>query len=183
MSDYTLQHDWSQKEIDADPIDGDDYQVEFEAVQTAVNSKVENVPAPTSGNLVKTDGAGAVLDSGLKTAKTPQVDTAVIFEKDAVFDAVVDVAGTTNFTATWTDGNKQKGTLTGSGTATFVAPSGPCNLVLKITNSGAARTITWPGTVEWPDNIVPTPSGSGKIDLYMFFFDGSTYYGSAASNY
>ena len=183
MSDYTLASNWSAKEAAAAAIDGDDLQTEFETAQTAINSKVENVPSPTDGNLTKTDGTGAVLDSGLKTAKTPQVDATVTFEKEVVFSAVVDNTSGGSKTIDWTAGNKQKYTLTSNGTLTFTAPSGACSLILKITNSGGARTITWPASVDWPSSSIPDPSGSGKIDIYTFFYDGTTYYGGVSPDY
>ena len=183
MSDYTLASNWSAKEAAAAAIDGDDLQTEFETAQTAINSKVESVPSPTDGNLTKTDGTGAVLDSGLKTAKTPQVDATVTFEKEVVFSAVVDNTSGGSKTIDWTAGNKQKYTLTSGGTLTFTAPSGPCSLILKITNSGASRAIVWPATVEWPDSSQPEESGTGKIDIYSFFYDGTNYWGGASLNY
>ncbi len=101
MSQYTLLFDWSQKEANADVIDGDDYNGEFEAVRTAVNSKVDTVPSPTSGNLVKTDGTGAVLDSGLQTDKTPQLDDTNTWTATQDFAADSSMAGDklTNFPA------------------------------------------------------------------------------------
>ena len=44
----------------------------------------------------------------------------------------------------------------------------------------SARTITWPGTVDWAGASAPTLStGSGDVDIFVFLTvdGGSNYYG------
>jgi len=84
-------------------------------------------------------------------------------------------------TITWGNGNKQKSTLTANCTYTFVAPGGPCNLVLKVVQDATGGwTVTWPGTVKWADGIAPTLStGANDIDIVSFYYDGTNYYGAA----
>lgn len=183
MSDYVKTTDFDAKDTNNDTVLGADFTLEYDAVASASATKVNKVGSPVTGNLMSQTSTGDAQDSALKTAKTPQTDATVTFEKEVVFDGVVDNGTGGSKTIDWTDGNKQKYTLSSNGTLTFTAPSGPCNVVLKITNSGAARTITWPGTVKWPSAVVPTPSGSGKIDIYVFFYDGTYYYGSAVLEY
>jgi hypothetical protein len=50
---------------------------------------------------------------------------------------------------------------------------------LEITNGGAASSITWPGSVDWPGGTVPTLQSSG-VDVLMFFTRdaGTTWHGS-----
>ncbi len=181
-SDYTKVTNFTAKDTNNDTILGSDFQTEFSAVQTMSTKKMPKVTGATADNLSKLTGTGEAADSGLKAGKTPQVDSTVTFEKDVVFNAVISTSGGSG-TITWTSGNKQARTMTSNGTLTFVDPSGPCNLTIKVTNSGGARTITWPAAVKWPGGNVPTPSASGKVDIYMFLYDGTTYYGSAVSNY
>lgn len=83
----------------------------------------------------------------------------------------------------WNLGNVATITLTGNETLTFSNPRGRGRYALIVTNSGAARTITWPATVKWSAGGIPVPSGSGKVDTYGFFWDGTNYYGSSSLNY
>jgi hypothetical protein len=86
----------------------------------------------------------------------------------------------------WNNGLKQKMTLTASTTVTFTAPPGPTSgLVLKVIQAAAGSfTVTWPAAVEWPASSAPTMTSSGsRHDLYSFYYDGTTYYGSALHNY
>jgi len=88
-------------------------------------------------------------------------------------------------TISWKVGNKQKSTLTANCTYTFTAPSGPCNLILKlIQDATGSRTVTWPATVKWPCSVAPTLStGNGDIDIVAFYFDGTNYYGNISLNF
>ena len=58
-------------------------------------------------------------------------------------------------------------------TFTFSNPSATgksCSFTLVWTQDSSDRTITWPGTVDWPGASVPSvTSGSGKVDIYTFF--------------
>lgn len=182
MADYTKATNFTAKDTANATILGSDFETEFGAVQTMSTTKANKVASPTADNLGKLTGTGDVADSGLAAAKTPQVDDTVTFEKEVVFDAVVATSGGTG-TITWTSGNKQSRTQSANGTLTFTAPSGPCSLVLKVLNSGAARTITWPAAVKWPSGVTPSPSGSTKVDIYSFFYDGTNYYGAMVGDY
>jgi len=183
MSDYTKVTNFTAKDTANDTILGSDFETELGAVQTMSTTKSNKVSAPTVDDLASLSGTGDLQDSGLKASKTPQLDASVSFEKEVVFDEVVDNSSGGSWTTTWANGNKQKRTMSSAGTATFTAPSGPCNLVLQVTNSGAARTITWPAAVKWPSSVIPTPSGAAKVDIYVFFYDGTNYYGSMLGDY
>ena len=84
-------------------------------------------------------------------------------------------------TVDWGNGNKQKSTMTGACTYTFTAPDGPCNVILKLIQDGTGtRVPTWPGTVKWPAGTEPTWStAASSIDIISFYFDGTSYFGSA----
>ena len=107
--------------------------------------------------------------------------------KTASFEAEYDAgnSGTTK-TIDWNNGLKQKLTLTGNVTVSFTAPPGPSSgLVLKIVQAaGSSYTVTWPAAAEWPASSAPTMTSSfSRHDLYLFYYDGATFYGSALQNY
>ncbi len=85
------------------------------------------------------------------------------------------------FTIDWTDSNKQEVVLTANaGTITFTAPSGPCNVVLKIkqdaTGGWGVAAANWPSTVKWPADVaIVTSEGASEYDIVTFFFDGTNY--------
>ncbi len=103
------------------------------------------------------------------------------FSKAVGFNQVTTSLSSGTTTINWsTSGNRVQLTLSGNGILAFGAPiaSSYCNLLLKIVNSSAVYTITWPSTVKWPNGTAPTLSGNSKIDICSFFFDGSNYYGT-----
>ena len=71
-------------------------------------------------------------------------------------------------------------------TFTFSNPSPTgkaCAFTLVWTQDSSDRTISWPGTVDWAGGSPPdVTSGSGKIDIYMFFTmdAGTIWYGFQA---
>lgn len=101
-------------------------------------------------------------------------------DTQAYFDVEVDNGNSgASDTIDWTAGNKQKSTLTEKPcTFTFTAPSGPCNLILKLVQgSGGSKTVTWPGTVLWSGDVAPTLSTSeGAVDIIAMYYDGTSYY-------
>ena len=77
-------------------------------------------------------------------------------------------------------------TLTENVTYTFSNPAASgyaSGFTLKVTQDSSARTITWPGSVDWAAATAPTLStGSGDVDVFVFLtVDGGTiYYGFTA---
>lgn len=63
----------------------------------------------------------------------------------------------------------------GVNTITFSNKTAGQVIVVRLT--GAVSTVTWP-TVKWPGGVAPTQTSSG-IDVYTFFYDGTSVYGSA----
>lgn len=183
MSDYTNTFGGAAKDAANSTILGSEMDTQFNGVQNMSTTKANKVSGATTDNLSKLTGTGDIADSGLKTSKTPQVDQIVTFEKTVKFSAEVNTGTGGSYTFNWTLGNKQYRNLNANATFTFTTPGSPCNLVLKIYNNGAARTITWPASVKWPDSTVPSPSASGKYDIYSFYFDGTNYWGGASLNY
>lgn len=113
-------------------------------------------------------------------------DCSIPLENTAYFDAEVDngdsgAADTIDFTK----GNKQKSTLTGNCTFTFTAPGGQCNLILRlIQDASGSRTVTWPGTVKWPQGNAPTlTTTANAVDVVALYWNGTSYYGMASLNF
>ena len=83
-------------------------------------------------------------------------------------------------------GNYFKHTLTENTTFTFSNPpaSGTgFSFILHLIQDSSARTVTWPGAVDWADGTAPTIStGSGADDFFVFATsDGGTiWYGFTA---
>lgn len=57
------------------------------------------------------------------------------------------------------------------------------SMTLSVTADGTPRTITWPGSVKWPNSIAPTlTSTNGKVDTFVLYtYDaGVTWYAFVA---
>tara|TARA_Y100000589_G_scaffold106829_1_gene101399 strand:+ start:1534 stop:2250 length:717 start_codon:yes stop_codon:yes gene_type:complete len=84
------------------------------------------------------------------------------------------------------DGSVFTHTLTENVTYTFSNPAASgyaSSFTLKVTQDSSARTITWPGSVDWAGGTAPTLStGSGDVDVFVFMTvdGGTTYYGFTA---
>lgn len=84
------------------------------------------------------------------------------------------------------NGNFVTATLTGNATWVFSLGTGVTSdaiaFTLHLTNDGTGgRTITWPISVKWPNNTVPTrTTDASKTDVYTFYtYDGgSNWYGN-----
>lgn len=75
----------------------------------------------------------------------------------------------------WALGDSFSKTLSaGSNTFTFANTSAKA-ITVRLT--GATSTVTWP-TVKWVGGVAPTQTSAG-IDVYTFWSDGSTIFGSA----
>ncbi len=65
-------------------------------------------------------------------------------------------------------------TLSENVTYTFSNPPASGKLavfVLKVVQDSSARTITWPGTVDWAGGTAPTlSSGSADVDIFVFCY-------------
>lgn len=87
-------------------------------------------------------------------------------------------------TIAWTNGNKQKVTLTDNCTFTFTAPQGVGDYTLKIVMDGmGGYTNTWPATVKWPGGYEPAMTlFAGATEIINFYFDGTNYLASWGSD-
>jgi len=137
-----------------------------------------NVTLPTSGTL-------AVLGANTFTAAQALGNNNITGIKQATFNSEIDDGNSsTADTIDWTTGLRHKSTMTGNCVYTFTAPSGVCNLVLKLvqdaTGSRTATWPAWPAAVLWASGTAPTlTTTAGATDLIGFYYDGSNYYGAA----
>lgn len=68
----------------------------------------------------------------------------------------------------------------GGNTITFSNKTAGLTIVVRLTSNGGGSTVTWP-TVKWPSGSVPTQTSTGT-DVYTFFYDGSSVYGSVVQD-
>jgi len=155
---------------------GDFAGVEHNADGTHDDSKVAMLAGTQTFTGNKTFGGTLTASGGFTAGSGAQFNT------EAVFDAEYDNGNSGSAkTIDWTNGNKQKLTITENTTLTFTDPSGPCNLILKLVNGGA-YTITWPGEVKWADGSEPSWTSSGT-DIVALYYDGSSYFAQGSLNF
>jgi hypothetical protein len=84
------------------------------------------------------------------------------------------------------NGNVFTATLTGNCTFTFTTgvTSGTASFTLILANdTTAGRTIVWPASVKWPNNVTPSRTTTANAtDIWSFFTpnNGTTWYGNIA---
>lgn len=148
----------------------------------------KELPEPQANMAIGYDSSGnlANLVATFIASGAFKTDCSLPFEKTAYFDEEIDNGNSgAADTIDWTKGNKQKSTLTNNCTFTFVAPAGPCNLILKLVQDATGnRTVTWPASVIWPAKTAPTLStGANAIDVIGIYYDGTNYFGIASLDF
>lgn len=85
----------------------------------------------------------------------------------------------TAITVSLTNGTVQILTLTGNATITMpTAAAGKSFIIILRQDATGSRTVTW-STVNWPSATAPTvTSTASKQDIYSFFSDGTSWYGT-----
>lgn len=69
----------------------------------------------------------------------------------------------------------------GAGTFTLSNMKEGQTVVIIVTSTGSAYSITWSPAIRWPNGSVPTPTlSSGRHDIYNFVKVGGVIYGTAA---
>jgi len=161
MSDYTIQVSWSGKDAlaDSDPnkiISGADFNTEFSAVQTAVNTKYDS--SDLGVTLQQYDAQNAVTDAA-QTFTVSQRGTITV-DNDLNFDQ----NATNNF----------KCTPSGSGTLTFTNhTAGQSGNILLINTGGHAISLA--ATTKGDANLATTISTAGTYWL-SYYDDGTNAY-------
>lgn len=161
MSDYTIQVSWSGKDglADSDPnkiISGSDFNTEFSAVQTAVNSKYDS-----------TDLGVTLQQYDADTAKTDAAQTFTVSQRGTITvdnDLSLDLSVTNNF----------KCTPTGAGTLTFTNHTAGQSGNILLDNSGG-HAISLAATTKGDANLATTISTAGTYWL-SYYDDGTNAY-------
>lgn len=91
----------------------------------------------------------------------------------------------TSKTIDWNDSNVQTLTLNGNVTLTLSNPiDGMAYNLILIQDATGSRTVTWPGTVEWPSGTAPTLStAASSIDVVTLIWDGTRYLANSALDF
>lgn len=132
----------------------------------------------TSGGAASTIATDIMMTSGgLLNANTGLIDNA----KGYCYDAETTATPSAAFTVDWTTRHVQRVTITGVALdVTFTDPPGPCRLILIVVQGDGSDTIDWTNeaSILFPGAVDPTLStGSGDIDIVVFYFDGTSYLG------
>lgn len=160
---------------------------------TSGNTLTKATLTGTSNQVTVTNGNGSITLSTPQNIHTGASPTFVgltltgtlSVAKTASFTTEVDNGNSgTSKTIDWTQGNKQKITLTGVCTFTFTNPAGPASLIFKLIQDGTgSKTVTWP-SVRWPGGVAPTlTTTASATDIVALYFDGTNYYGNASLNF
>lgn len=129
------------------------------------------------------DTLGLTQASGIVTSDANGV---VSFDNGTIDEATSVTSSSNAATINLRDGNVFEHDLTENVTYTFSNPaaSGRASaFVLKIIQDSSARTITWPGSVDWAAATAPTLTATNNgVDVFVFITidGGTTYYGFTA---
>ena len=114
---------------------------------------------------------------------TSDANGVVGFDNGTTEESTVVTSSSNAATINLRDGNVFTHTLSENVTYTFSNPaaSGRASaFILKVVQDSSARTITWPGTVDWAAATAPTITAtSAGVDVFAFITvdGGSNYYG------
>jgi len=169
MSNYTLQVSWSGKDglSDSDPnkiISGGDFNTEFLAIQTAINSKYDS------------DDLGVTLQA--YDADTAKTDVAQEYTATQNFNATTLSDGAT---INWDASANQATTVTLAGNRTMAAPTnlvdGAYYSLGVYQDATGSRTVTWNAVFKWPSATAPTLTTTASAkDYFTFYSDGTNLY-------
>jgi len=116
-------------------------------------------------------------------AVTADANGVVSFDNGTIEESTAITSSSNAATINLRDGNVFTHTLSENVTYTFSNPaaSGRASaFILKVVQDSSARTITWPGTVDWAAATAPTITATNAgVDVFAFITvdGGSNYYG------
>ena len=116
-------------------------------------------------------------------AVTADANGVVSFDNGTIEESTTITSSSNAATINLRDGNVFEHDLTENVTYTFSNPaaSGRASaFVLKVIQDSSARTITWPGSVDWASATAPTLTATNNgVDVFGFLTidGGTTYYG------
>lgn len=99
-------------------------------------------------------------------------------------ETVVALSGTTP-TIDVSEGTVFTLTTSGNTTFTFSTPGGPWGSSFSlVVTGGGSHTLSWPGSVDWPNNQAPRGPGNGEKDLFTFMTEdgGTSWLGAHVGN-
>lgn len=129
------------------------------------------------------DTLGLTQASGIVTSDSNGV---VSFDNGTIEEVTTVTSSSNAATINLRDGNLFEHDLTENVTYTFSNPAASgraSSFVLKVIQDSSARTITWPGSVDWVAATAPTLTATNNgVDVFVFFTidGGTTYYGFVA---
>ena len=129
------------------------------------------------------DTLGLTQASGIVTSDANGV---VSFDNGTIEEVTTVTSSSNAATINLRDGNLFEHDLTENVTYTFSNPAASgraSSFVLKVIQDSSARTITWPGSVDWPAATAPALTATNNgVDVFVFFTidGGTTYYGFVA---
>jgi len=121
--------------------------------------------------------------SAASKAVTADANGVVSFDNGTIEESTAITSSSNAATINLRDGNVFTHTLSENVTYTFSNPaaSGRASaFILKVVQDSSARTITWPGTVDWAAATAPTITATNAgVDVFAFITvdGGSNYYG------
>lgn len=93
--------------------------------------------------------------------------------------AVTVSGSTTSIDLSADDASVLRVAMGASTTITFTNPTQGQTWVMITTNSAGGYTLAFGNTIKWAGAIVPSrTTGNGAVDVWTFYYDNSTYYGS-----
>ncbi len=119
-------------------------------------------------------------------AVTADANGVVSFDNGKIEESTAITSSSNAATINLRDGDNFTHTLSENVTYTFSNPAASGKVsafTLKVIQDSSARTITWPGSVDWAAATAPTLTAtSGGVDVFVFvtYDGGTTYYGFTA---
>lgn len=140
----------------------------------------------TDNAIARWDGTGGdvLQDSGVIIDDSDNLDLGGAQIRDYAEQVTTASVGTTTYGIDWSAASLFELTLTGNPTFTFSNLAASRSItVMLIQDATGNRTVTWPGSVNWPNDEPTLKTAASAIDVLALFVrnDGSTVEGFSAT--